>query len=105
MSDLSLIGQKIKIIRRARGISQEMLSESVDMNLRTISRIENGKTLPTIDTLDKIADALSVRLCDFFDEERFENREVIIDNITKIARNMGDKQLKIFYRVIYSFFI
>lgn len=105
MSDLALIGEKIKEIRRTKKISQEKLAEMIHMNHRTINRIENCHTMPTVETLDKIARALSVRLSDFFETQNLQTRESIIENITNIAHNLPDKELRNFYKAIYNFFI
>jgi len=103
MDNLYLIGTKIKEIRRKRKISQEHLAEMISMNHRTILRIENSHTIPTIETLDKIAKALSVDLADFFAVEHLQNRKDIIQNINETLEKMSDSDLKSFYKAIYFF--
>jgi transcriptional regulator with XRE-family HTH domain len=45
------LGDKIRIVRENRGYSQEQLAEKMDINLSTISKIENGKFGITVDYL------------------------------------------------------
>jgi transcriptional regulator with XRE-family HTH domain len=45
------LGDKIRIVREQRGYSQEQLSELMNINRSTISKIENGKFSITVDYL------------------------------------------------------
>jgi transcriptional regulator with XRE-family HTH domain len=45
------LGDKIRIVREQRGYSQEHLSELMNINRSTISKIENGKFSITVDYL------------------------------------------------------
>jgi len=55
------IGKNIKKLRKKQGISQDRLSKLADLSLNTIVTVESGANEnPTIDTLTKIANALSV---------------------------------------------
>jgi transcriptional regulator with XRE-family HTH domain len=61
------IGKKIKSIREAKGMTAKEVISAVDMGAAMYSRIETGKTEPSLSTLEKIAKALGVKLSDFFD--------------------------------------
>lgn len=50
----------IKQLRIEKELSQEQLSESSGVSLRTIQRLESGETIGREKTLKKIADALNV---------------------------------------------
>jgi len=61
----STIGKNIKKYRNRLGISQDVLSKRANLAFHTIAKIEAGTTPnPTIETIKKIADALSVSLDD-----------------------------------------
>lgn len=55
-----LLGQRIKEVRKSRGITQEQLAEKVGIGTSNISYIENGKFAPTIENFEKIVQALDV---------------------------------------------
>lgn len=55
-----LIGAVIAAQRKAKGLSQEVLSGLADLDRTHYSKIERGLRCPTIDTLFKIAHALDV---------------------------------------------
>ncbi|MGP1500648.1 helix-turn-helix domain-containing protein [Bergeyella cardium] len=68
---LKNIGRKIKEIRLQRGLSQVELVGKMEGNIdpTNISRIEAGRTNPTIITLFRISEALEIHpkdLLDFF---------------------------------------
>ena len=58
------IGNKIKEIRKAKGITQDQLAERTGLNRVHLYRLENGKQSMTLRTLKLIADTLEVRVRD-----------------------------------------
>jgi transcriptional regulator with XRE-family HTH domain len=61
------IGRRIHRLRSESHITQRELSEATGLAVSYLSRVENGKLTPTVPTLTKIADALSVPLTALFD--------------------------------------
>jgi len=61
---LKIIGKKVQEIRVSKGYSQVDLVGKIEGSIDTtnISRIESGRTNPTIYTLNRIAEALEVPL-------------------------------------------
>jgi putative transcriptional regulator len=59
-----IVGVNIRNIRLQKGISQSELGFACETEKSTISRIEAGRTNPTLYTLKKIADALEVSISD-----------------------------------------
>ena len=68
------ISKNIKRIREAKGLSQKEVISAIDMGAAQYSRIENGKTDPSVSTLVKIAKALGVSMA-----ELFTDKEVLQD--------------------------
>lgn len=58
MEDKNL-SQRVKELRKNKGLSQEELAKTAGLSLRTIQRVENKETEPTGDTLKRIATALN----------------------------------------------
>jgi len=61
---LKTIGKRIQEIRKSKGYSQVDLVGKIEGRIDTtnISRIESGRTNPTIFTLHRIAEALEISL-------------------------------------------
>lgn len=58
----SLIGNRIKAARKAKGLSQSELSELIDRSVGYMSYIETGSKKPSLETLIQIANALDVTI-------------------------------------------
>jgi transcriptional regulator with XRE-family HTH domain len=66
-----LIGDRLKELREAKHLSQGEMQNRTGLLRCYISRVENGHTVPAIETLEKIARALEVPLyAIFYDGER-----------------------------------
>lgn len=66
---LKLVGKRIKDIRESKGISQVELVGKMqgEIDPTNISRIESGRTNPTLFTLFRISQALEVDMKDLVD--------------------------------------
>lgn len=63
------IGQRIRILRESKGITQQDLAAACNFEKTNMSRIEAGRTNPTISTLYKISQALEVTISELVDVE------------------------------------
>ena len=61
-----VVGANIRKVRTARAISQEALAHDAGIAPSFLSQIENGKRSPTVTTLAALAQALGVRITEFF---------------------------------------
>ena len=68
--DLQLkIGEKIKTLRTQKNMTQHKLALKCDFEKAGMSRLEAGRTNPTLRTLAKICTALDVPIEDLFKPE------------------------------------
>lgn len=58
---------RIKEIIAAKGVTIKNVAESIDVAPPNLSNIVNGKVTPSIDMLQRIADALNVHISELFD--------------------------------------
>jgi transcriptional regulator with XRE-family HTH domain/predicted Fe-Mo cluster-binding NifX family protein len=71
-----LVGKKLKDLRTEKGYSLRVLAERSGLNINTLSLIENGKSSPSVSTLQQLSQALDVRIAAFFESEPVE-REIV----------------------------
>lgn len=71
---LKSVGKRIQEIRNSKGLTQVELVGKIDGEIDTtnISRIEAGRTNPTIFTLYRISEALEIKLSDLVDIDLVE---------------------------------
>ncbi|KYO67299.1 helix-turn-helix domain-containing protein [Thermovenabulum gondwanense] len=68
------MGAKLKKLRTERGLTQVELAKKAGVSPALIGQLENGKVEPSIKTLEKLAQALSVTPCFFVtDDDGAEN--------------------------------
>ena len=65
-----LIGDRLRAFREAKKLSQGDIEERTGLLRSYISRVENGHTTPSVETLEKWARALDVPLYHLFYEEK-----------------------------------
>ncbi len=67
MTNIELnIGSMIRHYRQQRGLSQGDIEKQTGLLRCYLSRVEHGRTVPSIGTLQKIASALGLSLSQFF---------------------------------------
>jgi transcriptional regulator with XRE-family HTH domain len=90
MNVKTYFGENLKFYRKERHLSQEQLSEKVDISVKHLSSIERGLTFVSADLLEKLAVSVEVPVFYFFvnEKEVFYNDAMLntIDRI--IEKNM-----------------
>lgn len=61
-----ILSQRIKSIREQRNMTQGDIETRTGLKRSYISRLEHGRTIPSLATLEKFAQALAVPLYQFF---------------------------------------
>lgn len=67
------IGETIRNFRLQKGMSQGDIEKRTGLLRCYLSRVENGHTIPSLDTLAKIATAMDVALAQFFNDSSSDN--------------------------------
>ena len=98
------LGKKIKRMRLNRGLTQEQLSEAVDISQRTLSGIEIGENFVTAETLDKLIKALNTTSEELFATNHLKNPKIIVEEITQNLKviSQNPTKLDILYNVTKS---
>lgn len=66
------VGARIRALREASGLSQGALSLRTGIHRPIVSRLESGRWLPQLATLDRLAEALDVPIAAFLPRDRPE---------------------------------
>lgn len=64
----SRVAANVRACRRARGLSQEALGDLAGVHRTFVGHVERGETNVSIDTLERLAEALQVPVVAFFAE-------------------------------------
>lgn len=100
MDTKELIGNRIKELRKKRGLSQEQLSEKAEITPNYLSRVERGTENPTLDMFIKLAKALEVDMWEMFEFGHRGSRRDLKSILNKIAGEADEEQLRLTVKVI-----
>lgn len=96
MNIKSLLGKRIKEIRKRKMMTQEKLAELAGIEIPSLSNIENGKNYPNNETLEKISKALNVRPFELFLFEYYAPKENLICEMTDFMKQSDELTLKMY---------
>lgn len=71
------VAAQVRDIRRARHLSQRQLAGRMLVPRTYISKIENGKAIPTLGSLERLARALEVDICQLVRDSRSRREEEV----------------------------
>lgn len=72
------IGEKIRALRKKKGLTQEELANAAKVNPRTIQRIENNQSEPRGTTLNLICEVLDSSVEDLVDYGKQEDKNYLV---------------------------
>ena len=64
------VARAVRDARRGRNLSQRQLAGRMQVPRTYISKIENGKAMPTLSSLERLATALEVDMCNLLHDAR-----------------------------------
>ena len=100
------IGRRIKTLREKRSITQKELADRVMISPSSITRLESGETMVSVQTLQLIARSLKVPAGVFLDEQRedieFDDPEVM-ELLKKCTPSQREKLNQIFKMILDCF--
>ncbi len=73
------VANQVKEIRKARHLSQRQLASRMQVPRTYISKIENGKAIPTLGSLERLANALEVDICQLVRDGHSQRDEEIAE--------------------------
>lgn len=101
MNKKELLGQRLREIRKRKGINQEKLAELISVEPATISNIENGKNYPSMTNLENIANVLGISFLEIFDFEHKNSNENLLEQINQALKNNPSK-IEDFYKIVMA---
>lgn len=95
------LGEKIKSLRKSKGISQEELAAMLKINRNYLSRVETGKSEPTAGILKQIAIIFNIDLNSLLDINN-DNQDISekVKYIVNNCKYLHEKDLDFIVRII-----
>lgn len=96
----TLLGARIKELRKRSGLTQDQLAERIEVEAKYLSRIEVGKRYPSLDVLERIADALRVEMHDLFLFVHHDPDATSKKGLEDILSSASPDERKLIYKII-----
>jgi transcriptional regulator with XRE-family HTH domain len=107
------IGNTIRGYRLQKGMSQGDIEKRTGLLRCYLSRVENGHTVPSLETLQKIARALDLQLAEFFAEEIVskemsslhlnEDEIRFLTQVQRYSAHLGDSDRRLLLAMVRKF--
>ena len=107
------IGATIRAFRLERGLSQGDIEKRTKLLRCYLSRVENGHTVPSLETLTKIAQAMDLPLAQFFVEggiqpevptQKVSDEELrFLTQIRRYSSSLNDSDKKLLLAMVKKF--
>ena len=102
------VAAQVREIRRARHLSQRQLAGRMQVPRTYISKIENGKAIPTLGSLERLADSLEIDVCQLVRDTRSRREEEIdailadpfLAEIASLLPRLDSLQRTLFYGAV-----
>jgi len=109
----SNIGGTIRDYRLQKGMSQGDIEKRTGLLRCYLSRVENGHTVPSLETLQKIAGALDLQLAQFFAEDNavkevstlnLSEEEIrFLTQVQRYSANLSDSDRRLLLAMVRKF--
>ena len=91
-----LLGKRIKELRKRQNLTQERLAELAEIEIPSLSNIENGKNYPNHETLAKISKALNVKPFELYLFDYYGNSTELINEMTNTMKKNEELTRKMY---------
>lgn len=98
--DYYKIGQRIRKIRKAHGMSQEELAEKVGISVTHMSHIETGNTKLSLSVFVSLAQALNVKTDELLYDDLNQIRDLNTNEILEMLRSSTSQEICILTDVL-----
>lgn len=91
------VADRIKKLRKEKGLTQEALSEAAQLDIKYVNKLENYRHSARLETLEQLLTALDVTYSEFFNFDIKANNNTVqnlIKAIAKLPKNKQEKKLQ-----------
>ena len=98
--DYKLIGERIKKVRKSKGITQDALAEKLNVSIGYVSQVERGITKISLDLLGAISSILDCDIAGFITESVTKSSDYMESELLSEIRKLDSKKKKYIIEII-----
>jgi transcriptional regulator with XRE-family HTH domain len=106
MSDfLKLVGSKVRIVRKAKGLTQEELAEKCGLQYTYIGGIERGVRNVSLQTIEKLAEGLGAapfELLQFKEvdpQDIFNDKRALVESLRNLLLDRSEEEIRTIHNI------
>ncbi|HBF4774115.1 HTH-type transcriptional regulator [Clostridioides difficile] len=92
--DFKVIGQRIKIARIKKKLTQEVLSEKINVSPQHVSNIETGNSSVSLGTLVAIANTLEVSVDELLCDTILSSKAIFENELEEVLRDCNEYEIR-----------
>ncbi len=97
--DYTIIGQRLKIARKSKKMTQEELAEKLDVSIAFLSRIERGNSQVNLKRLVQICEILEVSPGEILNGVSSKSSHYLDNEFSSLLKDCSSEQQKLIYDI------
>lgn len=97
--DYKIIGERIKKVRRERGLTQEELSEKMDISIAFLSRVENGTSKLNLKRIFEICNLLDTTPGELLMGVSSEEKSYLSKELSDVLKKCDMEKQRLIYEI------
>lgn len=98
--DFKAIGQRIKIARIRKNLTQDTVSEIINITPSHMSNIETGKSSVSLQTLIAIANVLGVSIDELLCDTILDSKVVFEKELSEILKDCNEYEIRVLVDIV-----
>jgi len=98
--DYKLIGERIRLARKSKNMTQDNLAERLDVSVGYVSQVERGITKISLDLLGAISTALECDLASLVTESAVNSKNYVETELVREIISLDEEKRKFILNVI-----
>ena len=97
--DYNVIGERIKKARKEKGLTQEQLSEKLDISIAFLSRVERGNSKINLKRLTQICEILDISQGEILNGVSNKSNNYLNDEFANLLKECSSEDQKLIYDI------
>ena len=97
--DYSIIGERLKKARLSKGLTQEQLSETLDVSVAFLSRAERGNVKINLARITQICDILDVSIGYILTGTVSNSKDYLTEDFSNLLKDCPPEKIKLIYDI------
>ena len=97
--DYNVIGERIKKARKEKGLTQEQLSEKLDISIAFLSRVERGSSKVNLKRLTQICEILDISQGEILNGVSSKSTNYLNEDFANLLKECSAEDQKLIYDI------